>query len=103
MLFAAFLVAILAIFPHADAGRPFLLRRGESVSPAVKFETEITMSRVRAVGSAIAGSLALAPSLALSPRDTHARPLASTETALALGRTRPFLGAPCTFSGGTLA
>jgi len=67
MLFAAILVAILAIFPHADAGRPFLLRRGESVSPAVKFEEEITMSRVRAVGSAIAGSLALAPSLALSP------------------------------------
>jgi hypothetical protein len=67
MLFAAFLVAILAIFPHADAGRPFLLRRGESFSPLVMLQEEMAMSRMRGVRSVVAGSLAFGSSMTLAP------------------------------------
>ena len=64
---AAIFFANLAIFPHADAGRPFLLRRGDSVSPRLKFEEEMVMSRMRAVRSVVVGSVAVGSSVMLAP------------------------------------
>jgi hypothetical protein len=58
---------VLAIFPHADAGRPFLLRHGETVSPSMKTEEEMAMSRMRIVQSLVAGSLAVGSSMMLAP------------------------------------
>jgi hypothetical protein len=57
---------VLATFPHADAGRPFLLRHGETVSPSMKPEEEMAMSRMRAVRSFVAGSLAVGSSMTLA-------------------------------------